>query len=1396
MAASSLRQIVAPNTAAVSAGTVDVQDSGDGHFLVAFCGLPLARWSRFVESTSAHLKDYLSQLRGSADVECDHLVTGFGVVRGWRHVCGQFSIPDGHLLAAAAYDVERRRSGARFLEHLILDAVIVESDWQTRVGGLVYGAGLARRVQELVQEFSPKVLKRVSGSVEKNGQSLHLPSLFNTWCRQWRIPRGRLLLWPVCREVAYAFACGHLRCDVSIIWRRQVSNCEDMAPVDISMRRKRSFMKAVCDELPSLDDSYRAVLDVAGAGAVSAKRRCGSCSSYSFATHLATLQVSAHIKNQRELRQVCCSGMSVSSVLLQRPELTHLQERLAGADIPTGWTICRARIRFDIASMFGMRGYYRRRGPCFRYLAFDASPQRPGIEVFASAERVLTRRSVMDAFPTGAWPNDVLIRRLPLCVLGQGRASVSDKVSAHCHQVWLDYGSDMKAMRDANADVRGILSDMGVEHAVGDYADILDSIVTGPSSALTELQQRSSGYLYPYALVIPGPQHTIDNIFKTCIQSLDWWLSWVADSKVVCQWLANHSHRELLANIIRGHSDQVETKLGIGSVDRLLQSLRTTCDRFAAWRWKTIANVTRDLLRLQEVSQMAMSLLGDDVDSLGTRDAARRTTLVRAIRCEAFWTRVRALQTCVEPLSRLADWLRGCPCHEKARRKGQVVSCKWAGCRAFQFANRLRSAEDTLRYHRDHDPPAGVVHAEWRSLLTKMLALFQLKFAWVHEAPYTVWSIVDSASAAAFLRDYDDRESRGEPLHRVSFFVAGKAPWSLRRDMEELVATGIHTQRLWSELQSYRMCPLDETFIEAAHRDVTHIGKTASSSKMHYRAAGLRLRQNLDAYEHMDAQYQKDVRCAFYRSSAIVRRGQLSASPQKRPRRVRQCTLLAAASHVYRCDQSKFVHWGVFEEHMKAFVGSVPGKQRFGVSTRLRLEYLRCVIQADKYYSVPILSASSLSQLGTAKSTADALCLVDEGGVDSFLIFHVLDVAVGRKKLLVTSGDVRSMRSMVWPVQIQRLAVWRSNGNGGKYPAGEYEVFMEEDAEIVDILDLVPWPVFRLSLRRWSCSSADVSGCLLLRHSSVVTPSPSMPTVTCLETLLALGWQAGNKPPRVHTDSSPRVFRWGDAVRRKPYLQCLARLADILVLMPQGLPSTACNDTCEQLLSQLAADHAVPARLPIADVAEDNVVSDDGHKEADTQEADISLWSVSELLLSGSCRNNAGVTQGTTAASSSSVADTAGVSPPIATLVEHAESEAHTGVPVEMIEAGAEAPLGHSALRAVRDVPLPMYLGDSRVYSETHLGTLSRQQYYTRISVLCQCTAHQEPRRGRKPLECRRRRNTGPLQTSQFGELEPYAFLGAWLAVSGKFRTRAEHMRYEPAPDEVSAYMRSVGWRM
>ena len=131
--------------------------------------------------------------------------------------------------------------------------------------------------------------------------------------------------------------------------------------------------------------------------------------------------------------------------------------------MPSGETLRWARTRLDIACMLARREWYAKRaGSAYRYLGFDASPQSLGIEVFAIVERVIERPALRQ-WLFDRTEIDVEVRRLPLSMLGHTHAGLADKVQAHVHQTWLEYGPSVEQVRRANLDVRQCLSDMGTE---------------------------------------------------------------------------------------------------------------------------------------------------------------------------------------------------------------------------------------------------------------------------------------------------------------------------------------------------------------------------------------------------------------------------------------------------------------------------------------------------------------------------------------------------------------------------------------------------------------------------------------------------------------------------------------------------------------------------------------------------------------------------------------------------------------------------------------------------------------------------------------------------------------------------------------------------------------------
>ena len=117
------------------------------------------------------------------------------------------------------------------------------------------------------------------------------------------------------------------------------------------------------------------------------------------------------------------------------------------------------------------------------------------------------------------------------------------------------------------------------------------------------------------------------------------------------------------------------------------------------------------------------------------------------------------------------------------------------------------------------------------------------------------------------------------------------------------------------------------------------------------------------------------------------------------------------------------------------------------------------------------------------------------------------------------------------------------------------------------------------------------------------------------------------------------------------------------------------------------------------------------------------------------------------------------------------------------------APEGSTSERlpAVLTGPRPLLEG-SEVYHESH-GVVGQPNSYRRLVVIC-------PLHGDKKRPCKKTRSFGVRSgaASELGDLEPYAFLGAWLAAGRACVAKEEHKCQTPAAAEVREYVISQGW--
>ena len=300
---------------------------------------------------------------------------------------------------------------------------------------------------------------------------------------------------------------------------------------------------------------------------------------------------------------------------------------------------------------------------------------------------------------------------------------LAEKAQAQIHQTWLEYGPAVSDLRSANRDVRQCISDMGTELGIADSRDLVGACLGQP-----ELD-RPGAWLYPLALVVPGPQHIIDSAMCRGLQALPWWPDWQRSAKVVCQWLRPAIHRDLLVHRLQASGGQPDV------VGAHIASLRTSCESFANWRWKTLLRVTKHLARMEQA--VIVSTGGLSAMHLSSKDIGLASAFLESVGQPDFWRRVHFLGQLVEPLGALSSWMHGCDCHEHARTLHQRVDCDWAGCRAARLASRIAQTMHALDQLRHAEAASSM--AQMSAAASSTMASLDMKMAWLRQTPYTIW---------------------------------------------------------------------------------------------------------------------------------------------------------------------------------------------------------------------------------------------------------------------------------------------------------------------------------------------------------------------------------------------------------------------------------------------------------------------------------------------------------------------------------------------------------------------------------------------------------------------------------------------------------------------------------
>ena len=598
-----------------------------------------------------------------AAVQQQVALVGFAVVRAWHFLVNFPSGKQSQLMMRCCKPPAKEGRTLGYVEHevvaavALVDPIDLEPDWSFRNAELLGN--------ELFNRTTSVDMYVYNGTVRV--ALLHGSTALRT---RWRVLLGdfvKCVAWPLWTPMAYKVVHRQWGVDMTTVRMRE-RKLRWLPPVRPPTHAKMAYLQWVANNtylLWSVD-----TLPPAPVATCLPPHSAGPRPAFD-SRHVVNMVRAT--RGARNVRGAFLEENFRSLMLSLFPDkLSSMDQFQDGSfKVPSQQVLESGRIRLDICAMLTHR-VLAKSEPAFRYLFFDASPQRSGREVFATCERLVPLTTVEGSSCLADIPVTAMVdRRLPICGLGQGHTTVPDKVMCLVHQCWLEYGPAASDVRAANARVRQCLSDMGTEFAICDYPDVVDEYLVG-STKLSEVRSKQ-GFLFPLALKIPGSLHIIDWVLQRACCSFSWWPHWSAKSKLIMQFMSSKNQRERMQEWL-AKADIEEAERG-----RLIKSLDRSANRFAHWRWQTLREVTSAMVRFRDAMRVAAASPNGPVLFESKEDKSRE--LRSAILDSATWDMTEALIGVIRPLTDLSGWIKGCDCHQEQLNRGLKIKCQWKGCR-------------------------------------------------------------------------------------------------------------------------------------------------------------------------------------------------------------------------------------------------------------------------------------------------------------------------------------------------------------------------------------------------------------------------------------------------------------------------------------------------------------------------------------------------------------------------------------------------------------------------------------------------------------------------------------------------------------------------------------------
>ena len=689
--------------------------------------------------------------------------------------------------------------------------------------------------------------------------------------------------------------------------------------------------------------------------------------------------------------------------------------------------------------------------------------------------------------------------------------------------------------------------------------------------------------------------------------------------------------------------------------------------------------------------------------------------------------------------------------------------------------------------------------------------------------------VVDSDSASEYLHSYDEHmadPARRDFVHRSCHHLCGHGS-PCREHLEEYCDGYELRPELAMEIISYQLANLDDTAQEVPHRDVSRIARQGNNSKLPHWCSMVRLQQHLieldtpdifQRYVHYWSRWKNIIRIKC-RKSRIHWQLKVKAS--------------IVIQRVYRLFKYSLEDW----DHLKPMLCALLPKEQKAISSfsaKLKIDYLKCELEEDVTYSLPLGKDGKDIPLPRGRSESPShgtLCTYFEDLAECGSFWVILEKSPMSKRYAMTDQLRAINQNQLLPMLIQKQTPALAG-----YPLEEHTLETEGVPDVVDQLCISHWSCLRCSLRKWTSTPVENgTGTVKLANSILVCNDDrrwptraieDIPAVVFMEDLFKNGWSLSENKIDVHLKNSPKSFRCSDFVAGKFFMQCLLSLQALCARGLVSLKTGQIQSYYQAILkskdpslvkpgltmyayrklmltadgaSALESEHLLQAGNPsLLDLEEngDFFAIQNGVDDEDDDSLRFSVAGddslvpvhsrqkrgraflgqdehVSSLFLVDHAKKQAGGRVASTSPSSSSSSGSSGSSS--SSSSSHSRSSARR-------------------LQAVSP-PMPTWqlfkdhnIAGIKIKYDPHLAEGTRG-HYKRFVVQCSCQKdlHITPD-GKK--NCGKRRSISTDNCKHFGSFEALAFVCLWALNSRNFPSKLKHMEYEPSGTDIEAFMR------